>query len=540
MKVSLLILSIAMIAYACSTSLPAPTPAAEGGTASTSADARGLRRSHPSAPSAPDIADPRTPKEIALAACPAGRCVGTDVKPKLSAATSVPVTPTSWTVPNWYIDSANSSGCASNSSSGTAATCTGGCSGSSCPSGVGPLSTVTEITTHRWGTVSPILPQTTTLHVLSAQTIGQERIVLSPTMVANSGGTPSNFVVLGTNTAVGSTFASGTVTAKSRGTPGTLLKIATIPGGAAAGMLVFNSTRSSWATIDSIAAGTATLTQPLSNAVLTTVTAVPNFVGSEVDTWATSDTLQLFSEPLLNLTAFFPTSGDSNSAITTPTAWLQNLYIPDVSGTVGGSATTIKLYGPGATLSNCRFDTFLTYDGADQPYGAFSANTWLNGGLDFVTANMVAGASNTSNTANEFSVFENIASFDGDAILHGGVLLKGAYSTCGFAYCDSVVAAVHGGVLLLGPELVSTTTSQLWGSGSVNLEGPNSAVQLEVGLGQSWTGSLTVNSLSIEGIGTGSSYASGTWTDGVSITPGNLDAHNGLQNPRTGNRYSGT
>lgn len=531
---SLFVLATALFACSTSTTAPPPGPASDAGRPVDTLHIGHGRHGF----SPPALVDPRLPAEMAQSACPPGRCTGTSVRPILAATTSVPVTPVSWTVPDWYIDSGNSTGCALNSNSGTAATCSGGCSGSTCPSGIGPVVTVTEITTHRWGTASPTLPQTTTFHVLSSQTIGQEKVVLSPIMVRS--GAASNFIVLGTPHAVGGTFASGTVTAKARGTPGQLLKIAAMPGGTLAGQLVFNTTRNSWATIDSITTGTATMTQPLSNAVLTTVTAQPDFSGSEVDTWSVGDTLQLFTETLFNLVAAFPVSGDSNGSFTAPTFWMQNIYIPDVSGTTGNSTTTFKGYGCGTMLSNSRLDTFTLYDGTDTPYGGNAANVWLNGGADFNATSMIGGAANTAE--NEFNLFENVAEVDGDAILHGpasSVSFKGGYSIVGFAYVDAVAAVTHGSVALLEGISISDTACQLWGPGSVNLEGPNSAMQLAVGLGNTWTGSLTVASLSIEGVGTGTSYAAGTWTDGITLTPGHLDSDNGLQNPRTGNRYSG-
>ena len=69
-------------------------------------------------------------------ACPA-------VKRPLMATGQTPIIPPSWTVPNWYIDPQNTTTCASDSNSGTSATCGG--------AGIGPIVTYQELNVHRWG-----------------------------------------------------------------------------------------------------------------------------------------------------------------------------------------------------------------------------------------------------------------------------------------------------------------------------------------------------------------------------------------------------
>ena len=53
---------------------------------------------------------------------------------------------------------------------------------------------------------------------------------------------------------------------------------------------------------------------------------------------------------------------------------------------------------------------------------------------------------------------------------------------------------------------------------------------------------LTTGTLKLGTSTTGSYYTSGTglWTGGVTITPANLDANNGLQDPITGARFCKT
>jgi len=65
----------------------------------------------------------------------------------------------------------------------------------------------------------------------------------------------------------------------------------------------------------------------------------------------------------------------------------------------------------------------------------------------------------------------------------------------------------------------------------------NTAVELRAG---SWVNNLKLSQLMLAGATTGTAYSAGVFTDGVAITPANLDTYNGLFNPRTGARYAAT
>src|ERR1700722_12668045 len=127
--------------------------------------------------------DSRPIREIAQAACGA-RCKGSLVTRNavLASTTATPIVPASWTVSNWYIDPANSVGCASNSNSGTSATCVGGCTGAVCASGIGPITTYAELITHRLGTQSPQYPfgQSVTFNQLSSQPLNVDSLFFTP------------------------------------------------------------------------------------------------------------------------------------------------------------------------------------------------------------------------------------------------------------------------------------------------------------------------------------------------------------------------
>ena len=126
----------------------------------------------------------------------------------------------------------------------------------------------------RWGTSSPVLVQTTTIHLLEPETLGQEAVVLSPVITQGA-----NFVIIGTNVVLGSTTILAIVTPldPNAGPPGTSLTLtltAAVPG-IAPGNLVLNTTRGSYAVIDAINLGVLTMTQPIFQAGLTTVLPLP-------------------------------------------------------------------------------------------------------------------------------------------------------------------------------------------------------------------------------------------------------------------------
>ena len=94
---------------------------------------------------APPPTDTRSTATIALAGCSTagGGWACPAVKRPLMATGQTPIIPPSWTVPNWYIDPQNTTTCASDSNSGTSATCGG--------AGIGPIVTYQELNVHRWG-----------------------------------------------------------------------------------------------------------------------------------------------------------------------------------------------------------------------------------------------------------------------------------------------------------------------------------------------------------------------------------------------------
>ena len=344
----------------------------------------------------------------------------------------------------------------------------------------------------------------------------------------------SNFIVDCTMTSVGSTFSPASVTVKAYGSPGTLLQLHGMPGAAVAGLVVENVTAGSYAIIDSMAGAVATMTQPYPGSQLFAQSATQTY--TEDDSWAAGNTYQLLSMPMLNLKVWDVYGGDSNAGYSAPVAWMQGCWIPDVSGVPGNSVFAPRLVdGNNMTISTSRIDPQFYGVGAGGPFADIAVNLWAPNGVDLVTTDMVGGASNVNASSNG-TLFEKLSSVDGDAILHSAVAIKGGlYNIVGLAYADSAITIAHGGVLLIEPDLVSSS-AQLWGAATMNLEGPESAVQN--GTGGTWASCLTIGTLTLEGSTTGTEYAAGVWTDGRTINSANLDTYVGLQNPRTGSRFS--
>jgi hypothetical protein len=547
-----LLLAVAFIACSqtgtssqSASSTDAPTATASGSAAHSStgfasdADPRILGRARARAvptQAPPASSDLRTPQQLALAAC--RRADGSWACPAIKQplmASGQPITPPAWTVHDWYFDAANGTGCAADTNSCTSATCGG--------SGIGPCLTVEEMSVHRWGTSSPILAQTTTLHILSSETVGQEHIVLTPTLV-----TGVNFAIIGTPLAIGAPFSPSGVTSKVRGAPGTLLQLAGMPAGTTAGTLLWDSTRNSYAFIDSMAVLVATMTQPFAAAGLTTVQSAFAAVLVEDDLWAHTDTFQRYSLPILNLELFSPVYGDAlNNTYVTPVAWVQSIHVPDTSGHVGYSFfTTSALQNAGMVYSMCWFDPlFAGVSRQEGTLGPADLSCWHNGGASFQGWQIVGGASNSNGTASiDATYVQDLAAVDGDAIIHGGLITKGSYTVLGYAYLDNtgyVSRVLRASAAVIEPNWFAA--AQVWGPGTLNVDGGF----LENETSGAWATCLTLGTLQLEGATTGCTFngaaVGNPFVCGIPLTAANIDTGGGsgwpgMQDVLTGGRFA--
>jgi hypothetical protein len=279
---------------------------------------------------APVFVDPRTPSQIAQAACRrsdgkwacpaikqsalfgAGGGSGSGTATQCGPACSVTA---------WYFDDANTTGCAADTNSCTSATC-----GST---GVGPCLTFGQIV-QRLGGTQPVYPPgiVATFNQLSAQTANQDVIFFEP-RVSNGGQAILKVALTG-----GVSFTAGTVTSMTRGAPGNLLTVV-FPGGTVPvkNQLVVDSSvgRNSQAIIDSVSGQTATMQSPLTTASVTNTTTV--MAPSEDTGWTTGDSMTVYTLLNTNLAKWGPVGGGSSSGLQLGAGYIFYSNIVDSSGT---------------------------------------------------------------------------------------------------------------------------------------------------------------------------------------------------------------
>lgn len=420
-----------------------------------------------------------------------------------------------WLVPNWYVAPIT---------------------GSNSNDGATPATAVQTIMggiVARWGTSSPILTQTTTIHLLEPETLSQEDVVLSPIIVEGA-----NFAIIGSNVTLGSSTILAIITPLDPivGT-NLIFTLTSVVLGIAPGNLIFNTTRGSYAIIDAISLGVITATQPFDQVGLTNVSASPSLTSD--NGWTAGDTLQFQISPLINLKVMNPQGGDSTAVFgESPVCWLENLFIPSLGG-IGFSEFTPFPQACSFVMSNCRLDVFVILD-AQLIYvvGQFQ-NTWLNGGSYLGPfAVIMGGASNTSGV-NYYGFFGGNA--DGNAILHGSALpcpIVSPGASFGLVQIVGSPLFINKGATL---ELFSLTfIPRLWGSAALHVNQDNAAI-VNAGIGPyySWVQCLGLSNLFLNGFNTGYGFSAGAFTGPFAITPANLDTNIGLQNPLTGSRYAG-
>jgi len=412
--------------------------------------------------------------------------------------------PATWTQSDWYVDWVGGN----DKNDGTS------------PSKA--VKTVNGGVVAKWGTTSPILAQTTTLHILSPQPLNAEEIVLEPIIEGMV-----QFIILGTPQLVAS-FSLGTVTSKNRTTNTQFSAAGFTAGGVASFQLVHNTTagKDSWCFIRSVGAGVAQLTQPLAALVPgVDTTYFPN--PAEVDTWAAGDTVSVYVPCLLNLRAIEITGGGaSDAAATSPALWLEYLHIPDASG-VPGTSVFAPQWNQYILLQSCFLEAYLsTFQPAFQTtltncslYGASINNTFVLGGSIHDLGVLATGTN----------------WFDADAIIEAASGISGEFVMGAMDLLSSI--AGHGGVYMrLDP--LNTYGAILWGgAGSLNMQSGGTFYNTS---GTTWALSVYVPTLQLNGVATGTSYTPGTglWTSAIALNVTNLDTYKGLQDPISGARFT--
>lgn len=263
----------------------------------------------------PPVVDKRTPAQLALAACsgPGGHWLCPKVKQPqvLAASGATPIIPTSWTVPAWFVDPANSSG---NASDGNACTTSGA-----------PCLTWHEINDHRWGCVGnpyncPRFQQGTTITFTSSHTDDTDPVYFRPAWELGANA-PVIAGALGASQQIASGVLSN-VTAKNRATPQLLLAQS---GANAIGQYVVNSTHSSVAWTYALSSGSIyKMTQPEVPIVLPS-----NACTAEVDTWANGDSVTVYQPVSVNIVAISGVFDKFNGGFSNSAIILHNINIFD-------------------------------------------------------------------------------------------------------------------------------------------------------------------------------------------------------------------
>ena len=427
--------------------------------------------------------------------------------------------------PSWYAlqqidwDPGNLSTHASDSNS-----CTGGINNS--------CLTWAEIV-RRYGSNAPTLTYGNSIKVNqhSAQAAGVDPVFFFPKL---SGGGQASLIgdlVAAACTGCGSPVTAGTVTAKVQGGPGTLLQIASMPAGSAAGMLVCNSTRSnSCAYIDSMSSSTATMQQPVAATGYNLPTGLPN--PSENNAWSTGDTLNIYTPILSNLKAWHPTSGDLVSGSgQLSMGFVQFLEIADPSGS-GTSSFGVVADGVNV-ISMCRVDPRLhvSYFSGRGDGVYIIGSTMMQSIFTFAGAPAFAfgGAAATGITIQQGGGMN----VDGDIIIHSTWALNG-FAQVGNAYSNGTVSVGAGGA---GGQLkLSLLTSgvSLWGSGALTMS-PQGTVYLPSG---TFAADLLLSGAIKLGASTTGCAFLGGMQCGIALTAANMDKYVALSDPETGAKFS--
>lgn len=521
MKSALKILAFALLTLFALECNPTPAPSPQDAAAPFVRDSAtidlSMLRPRPPRPTALPAASPdtRSAAQIAQAACtgvpdaahPDGwRCAGK--KPIAPLATgNTPITPVTWTVPSWFVNK------------------TVGNDQNDCVTALTACKTKQEIWVHRLGAsvgTCPRFQQATTIEQDANDTDNSDPLYLCA--AAEKGG---NLILKGGP--VSATAAVFTRSAQKNTTVGSnsLLAGSFSAGAPAANVLVTNTTagKSSKAWIRNSAGGANwNLSQPCAPQT------VPSglLTCTEVDTWATNDTVTLSSPIAINVISAKGTIADFDASFDNA-VYLYNATLYDPAG-VGTDDLHI---GAQVQIVESTSQRFLNYNGFDFPGAGFI--TLMNVDQQVTVFTSAAGLFGTPVIeAGIVSGYkgEGQVSFTHDVILQGDPILGGG--TGGqFAQGFNVLGDLFIATNLLvtqGTAQIQGATSVIYGSGSatINMYGSSHLAQVT---GQTFVQAFTAPGL-VTGIQINGSTVADTHsganpdviTTGVTCTPTNMDA----------------
>lgn len=407
----------------------------------------------------PPPPDTRSATQLAQAAwsSPMGWVGPTKLRP-MKASTVVPIIPVSWTVPNWYIDPANSSGCASDSNSGTSATC------SAAGSGIGPLVTFQELNVHRWGCMGnpaacPRIQQDTTIQFLSSQSTGTDAVYLRPGIEMGT-----RMHVTGTLRAATSGTLSGTV---ARNRSAAQLQQETLAAGLTAGEMLWDTTHPGIAWTYKNPSGTNwTLSQPLTPHVFPDGVMSP----TEVTSFADGDAYTIYLPSNLNLVNATPSIGGF-PVVYAPQLIIDHFTFVSPGGGYGalGQLTIgahVAIYeSTTATVAITRMGNVVTtgFDGLSNVYSGTATSMEVTGPIE--TSGVWGGA---------LVGYDNSLGLGSlGVILDGDVILNTYTNAVTSVQIGTLYIDTAGSLDVFGASAayVYLGTPILWGPGVVNVKG---------------------------------------------------------------------
>jgi hypothetical protein len=387
-----------------------------------------------------------------------------------------------------------------------------------------PLATWQEVV-RRYGSSAPQFSygQSCSYFQMSGQSLNQDEIFFTPKL---SGGGQALLIVYLVST--GADFASGALgggygyagAVPSAG--GTMMTMAAVPSYVTAKTLLENTTRGSYAMVDSVVGGTAKLAQPQTKASLTQTATT---VGPSVDNdWAPGDNIRAWTTQNCNLGRWAPEGGDE---VSFQACW-GGVYFARIPDTNGAQLSTFSAIGDCNTtvFSCCVIDSALqaqTFEGRSSVHALSLQNCFVAGTLSIYGANVYifGGVSNQALNANG-----NACALLNNAALHGVSTFVGVATGLSNVFSDgtlNIESSIYAQSFVWGSYALSVFPESAY----INSTGSTFVLKATLTSGAiTWSGTMT----------TGTSYAGGVWTDGVNLTPANLDANSGLQNPKTGAR----
>lgn len=465
-----------------------------------------------------------------LSGCPAPKATSYGA----AGGSQSPIIPISWMIPAWWIDPANVTVCAADTNNGQAASCSGGCVGATCPSGIGPLRTYRRLNDQLWECfgspkLCPRLRQNTTINWLSGHTDDSDPVPFLASIENNS-----LVIHQGSITQVASVVLAGTV-AKNRAAQ--QLLNTNLGASGAVGQLLINATHPSHALVyKSLGGNLFAISQPLN--VGTLPGALPqNLSRPEVDTWADGDTVTLNTVPFINFVDIEPNieDGGANGVGTNASLYLSQVGVFDPATKGDGLIVSQNVRG---------FDVIWQrsphYNGLGNYVSTTGcANCWYQNGAGGYQD--IAGTTNNNFTGGIMTTgtgqFFNGGSFvlDADLILNTAINSAAGRNIIGLVYADTgTQLALGSGDLLFTSLLGYAGGPKVWGPGPagtfIQIQNGNH-VTIPLGAGQcATTIATTTANLRFSGVAAGyvaipTAGALGPFN--VAFTCANVDANLG-------------